>query len=279
MKFKEWLQNESAIELARQYAQLLRPIPQDPKHHPEGNVLAHTLLVRRSIPQAVRHLLQLKTIEPWSTILQDIDVVPDARQMKILKLATWLHDIGKIPATTITTDSGSRHWTEPGETGKIRSLRHEDPEYYQPEIDKLVGITPEKIKKTYDENKSLFDFLIQRHMDVSKGGFSKSFVAEYFKNGVLVPDEKIKLLLILIYSDKMGRKPQSEESIEKNDQALKTASEKSKTNAEKNKKQDFQTPEDMIKSLKMKNLPLNQILGAVKSKFPTEDIDLLKGLL
>jgi len=279
MKFKEWLQNESAIELARQYAQLLRPIPQDPKHHPEGNVLAHTLLVRRSIPQAVRHLLQLKTIEPWSTILEDIDVVPDARQMKILKLATWLHDIGKIPATTITTDSGSRHWTEPGETGKIRSLRHEDPEYYQPEIDKLVGITPEKIKKTYDENKSLFDFLIQRHMDVSKGGFSKSFVAEYFKNGVLVPDEKIKLLLILIYSDKMGRKPQSEESIEKNDQALKTASEKSKTNAEKNKKQDFQTPEDMIKSLKMKNLPLNQILGAVKSKFPTEDIDLLKGLL
>jgi len=168
MKFKEWLQNESAIELARQYAQLLRPIPQDPKHHPEGNVLAHTLLVRRSIPQAVRHLLQLKTIEPWSTILEDIDVVPDARQMKILKLATWLHDIGKIPATTITTDSGSRHWTEPGETGKIRSLRHEDPEYYQPEIDKLVGITPEKIKKTYDENKSLFDFLIQRHMDVSK---------------------------------------------------------------------------------------------------------------
>lgn len=279
MKFKEWLQNESAIELARQYAQLLRPIPQDPKHHPEGNVLAHTLLVRRSIPQAVRHLLQLKTIEPWSTILQDIDVVPDARQMKILKLATWLHDIGKIPATTITTDSGSRHWTEPGETGKIRSLRHEDPEYYQPEIDKLVGITPKEIKKTYDENKSLFDFLIQRHMDVSKGGFPKSFVAEYFKNGILVPDEKIKLLLILIYSDKMGRKPQSEESIEKNDQALKTASEKSKTNAEKNKKQDFQTPEDMIKSLKMKNLPLNQILGAVKSKFPTEDIDLLKGLL
>ena len=279
MKFKEWLQNESAIELARQYAQLLKPIPQDPKHHPEGDVLTHTLLVRRSIPQAIRHLLKLKTIEPWSTILQDIDVVPDARQMKILKLATWLHDIGKIPATTITTDSGSRHWTEPGETGKIRSLRHEDPEYYQPEIDKLVGITPEKIKKTYDENKSLFDFLIQRHMDVSKGGFSKSFVAEYFKNGVLVPDEKIKLLLILIYSDKMGRKPQSEESIEKNDQALKTASEKSKTNAEKNKKQDFQTPEDMIKSLKMKNLPLNQILGAVKSKFPTEDIDLLKGLL
>jgi len=75
-----------------------------------------------------------------------------------------------------------------------------------------------------------------------KGGFSKSFVAEYFKNGVLVPDEKIKLLLILIYSDKMGRKPQSEESIEKNDQALKTASEKSKTNAEKNKKQDYPNP-------------------------------------
>jgi len=278
MNFKQWLQNESAIELARQYAKLLKPIPQDPKHHPEGDVLAHTLLVRRSIPQAIRKLLQLKTEEPWSTILQNIDVVPDSKQMQILKLATWLHDIGKIPTTTITTDSGSRHWTEPGETGKIRSLRHEDPEYYQPEIDKLAGITPQEIKKTYDENKSLFDFLIQRHMDVSKGGFPKSFVAEYFKNGILVPDEKIKLLLILIYSDKMGRKPQSQESIEKNDQALIAASEKSKLNAEKNKKQDFQTPEDMIKSLKMKNLPLNQIINAVKSKFPSENIDLLKGL-
>jgi len=271
MKFKEWFQAESAKELARQYSQSLKPIPQDPKHHPEGDVLTHIKLVRKSIPQAISYLLQLKSKEPWSTILQDIDIVPDARQMEILKLSAWLHDIGKIPTTTITTDSGTRHWTEPGDAGKIRSLRHEDPQFYQPEIDKLADITPPEIRKTYEENRSLFDFLIQRHMDVSKGGFPKSFVAEYFKNGKLIPDEKIKLLLILIYSDKMGRNPQSQESIDKNDQALIAASEKSKINAEKNKQPKFGTPQEMIQSLKTKNLPISQISKAVKDKFNLSD--------
>ena len=50
MKFKEWFQTESAKELARQYSQSLKPIPQDPKHHPEGDVLTHIKLVRKSIP-------------------------------------------------------------------------------------------------------------------------------------------------------------------------------------------------------------------------------------
>ena len=197
MKFKEWFQTESAKELARQYSQSLKPIPQDPKHHPEGDVLTHIKLVRKSIPQAISYLLQLKTKEPWNTILQDIDIVPDARQMEILKLSAWLHDIGKIPTTTITTDSGTRHWTEPGDTGKIRSLRHEDPQFYQPEIDKLSNITPPKIKKTYEENKSLFDFLIQRHMDVSKGGFPNEFVAEYFSVGIVAVGVAISLVAML----------------------------------------------------------------------------------
>ena len=271
MEFKEWLVIEGSKELARQYAKSLKLIPQDPKHHPEGDVLTHIKLVRKSIPQAISYLLELKRKEPWSVILGDIDIVPDERQMEILKLAAWLHDIGKITATTITTDSGTRHWTEPGESGKIRSLKHEEPEFYQPEIDKFIGITPVKIKNLYEENRDLFDFLIQRHMDVSKGGFPKSFVAEYFKNGKLVPSEKIKMLLILIYSDKMGRKPQSQESISKNDEALVIASEKSKINTGKSQQQKFDNPETMLRSLKAKNIPMSQVYKAVRDKFNLSD--------
>lgn len=279
MNFKQWFQNESAKELARQYSQSLKPIPQDPKHHPEGDVLTHIKLVRRSIPDAEKYLVKLKTKEPWKTILQNIDPVTDDRQKQILKLAAWLHDIGKIPTTTITTDSGTRHWTEPGEIGKIRSLRHEDPRFYQPEIDKLFPLAPENIQDLYKNNKDLLDFLIERHMDVSKGGFPKHFIADHFENGKLIPSEKIKLLLILIYADKMGRNPQSQESIEKNDQALVAASEKNKINTQKNNKPKFDTPQDMIQSLKQKGISNNQIINAVKSKFPSEDIDvLLKGL-
>lgn len=69
----------------------------------------------------------------------------------------------------------------------------------------------------------------------------------------------------------MGRKPQSQESIDKNDQALIAASEKSKINAEKNKQPKFGNPQEMIQSLKTKNLPISQISKAVKDKFNLSD--------
>lgn len=274
--FKQWL-NESAKELAKAYSQSLKPIPQDPKHHPEGNVLTHIKLVRKAIPQAIEYVKQLKTKEPFSTILQDIDIEPSPDQLQLLKLATWLHDIGKIPTTKV---DNKRHWTEPGPEGKITSYRHEDQEFYQPEIDKLIDKTPEDIKKLYSDNKDTLDFLIQRHMDATKmskdnKGLPQKFI-DLFKDGKLIPTNNNKLLLLLIYSDKMGRKPQSQESIERNNQALITASQKSKEITDKTKNtQTLNNPKDMLQSLKDKKLPLDKIYNILKNKFglSSQEID------
>jgi hypothetical protein len=267
MNFKQWF-NENAKELAKAYSDALKDIPQDPTHHPEGNVLKHIKLVRKAIPDAINYLIQLKNKEPYKEILKNISIVPNEKQLNLLKLSAWLHDIGKIPTTTITAGSKIRHWKEPGEEGKIRSLRHEDKEFYQPEIEKLIGITPEKIKELYTSNIDLFDFLIQRHMDVSKGGFPKHFVAEFFDNGILKNEEKIKLLLILIYADKMGRTPRSEKSIQKNDEALVTASNKSKENFQKQQKQQkYSTPEEMRADLTLKQMSPEKIEKAIRNKF------------
>jgi hypothetical protein len=268
ISFKEWLQIETAKELAKAYSDALKDIPQDTTHHPEGNVLTHIKLVRKAIPDAINYLIQLKQTPPFNEILKNINIVPDEKQLNLLKLSAWLHDIGKIPTTTITADSGTRHWKEPGEEGKIRSLRHEDKEFYQQEIEKLIPLAPQKIKDLHQQNTDLLDFLIQRHMDVSKGGFPKHFVAEFFDNGILKNEEKIKLLLILIYADKMGRTPRSEKSIQKNDEALITASNKSKENFQKQqKKQQYSTPEEMRADLTLKKMSPEKIEKAIRNKF------------
>jgi cysteinyl-tRNA synthetase len=104
-------------------------------------------------------------------------------------------------------------------------------------------------------------------MDVSKGGFPKQFVAEQFQNGILKNSQKIKLLLILIYADKMGRKPRSEKAIQKNDEALITASNKSKEKTQQKPKKQYSSPDEMRKELLDKGMEPNRIDSIVKNTF------------
>jgi len=194
-------------------------------------------------------------------------------------MAAWLHDIGKVTATTIKTDADERHWSVAGPEGKIRSLRHEEPEHYGPEIEKLRQYVPNEIQEIYDKNKELFDFLIQRHMDVSKGGFPKFFVTDNFENGVLKNEEKIKLLLVLIYADKMGRSPYSHAAIEKNDKALAEASAKSIEKQSTKKKSFSGSPLELISTMRDKNVPDNIIAKNVKNKFGLSDEEVSRMML
>jgi hypothetical protein len=73
------------------------------------------------------------------------------------------------------------------------------------------------------QNQDLVNFLIEHHMDFTSGaGFSKGFVAKYFKNGVVENLPEMKLLLILMWADKMGRLPEDTiaKAIEKNSTSL-----------------------------------------------------------
>lgn len=259
MQFKLWLQNEGAKELAKNFKSILHGVPQSPKHHPEGDALVHTRLVRKSINQAINYINQLKTIEPFKTILQNINVNLVGADDQLIKLTAFLHDIGKKTATKIKDD-------------KITSYNHENPEHYQPQIDSLKKNAHPDLIKFYEDNKELIDFLIQRHMDVSKGGFPNQFIANYMNNGVFIPDRKLNLLMVILYADKMGRNPQSQESIDKNDKALIAAQEKSMKNTQKIQTQQKPvSPQNLIKDLKKKNISDDKIINIIKNKFNMTD--------
>jgi hypothetical protein len=213
MRFTLWLTlDEGRRELATAYRSSLQGVPQDPIHHPEGDVLnrrgdvrgqGHIQLVRKALPGAVSELNKLKITPPFSNILSDIDFTLNSEEVKILSMAAWLHDIGKATATKVDP-----------KTGKIHAIGHEDPEHYLPQLEKLKELAPPETVNLYIKNATLINFLIERHMDfVNKDGFPSSVLRAYFQNGKVKNTEEMKLLLILMWADKMGRRP--EETIAK----------------------------------------------------------------
>ncbi len=61
----------------------LKGVPQDEEFHPEGDVWTHTRAVRRSLDEAMRMTNVMLTEE----------------QRNLLRVAAWLHDVGKAHAT------------------------------------------------------------------------------------------------------------------------------------------------------------------------------------
>jgi len=281
MNFKDWILLEDSKSLAKAYVDLLKDVPQDPNHHPEGNALLHIQLVRKSVPKAIATLKSIKNREPFTHILSDInfDVTPLEKQ--ILYLAAWLHDIGKSTATTV----GGINFNYLRQMdimyqmdgGKIKSIGHDAPQHYMPQINRLKDLAPESTKDLYVKNKDLINFLIDHHMDLmNSDGFSSSFVREHFVDGKLINSQKIKLLLILMWSDKMGRTEETiPKSIRNNEERLIASSNRSveqKRKAEieqqKAKAKGFNSPEQMIDILTRRGLTPQQVQTAVQNKFP-----------
>ena len=124
MNFKQWLEMSSLRDI-------LKDVPQSPKHHPEGTVWAHVRLVRQALPiaEALFEEERRKGL-PFS------DYGPlTGHERKLLRVAAWLHDVGKVAATAWThPDDSKTPWQDlgnlPDDGGKWQSLRHEEPEYY-----------------------------------------------------------------------------------------------------------------------------------------------------
>ena len=134
MKFSTWAENRR--DLANAYKDIVGGVPQDPGHHPEGDVLAHIRLVRKAIPRAIAELDQLKQSHPQlSYVLKDIDFSLTPEESDVLALSAWLHDIGKESATEI----GGQSWRDPGASGRITAYGHQGPEHFLPQIEKLKG--------------------------------------------------------------------------------------------------------------------------------------------
>jgi len=290
MCFKEWILKEDQKSLAKAYADLLRNVPQDPKHHPEGDALTHIKLVRKSIQRAVRALSSLKSSPPFSEILQNVEFNVNEDELQILYIAAWLHDIGKATATTIGGVDYSflrqMDLSYQNDPSKIRAVGHDDVKHYGPLINSLGPIAPERTKSLYLKNKDTIDFIIDHHMSFRKGeGFSKAFVRQYFDNGKLINDQKVKLLLILMWADKMGRTPEAvQKAVKENESGLIDSAKKSieqKSNEEKTSARRLATtdPASMAKILTSKGLPPSQVVSAIKGKFPDIDDEALAAIL
>jgi len=266
--FTTWIFKEDFKGLAKAYRSSLEDVPQDPNHHPEGNVLSHIKLVRKAIPKATEALKELKNYPVFGDILENLDFIFTSEEMQILFMSAWLHDIGKSTATTI---DGIHYLLNP-KPGKIQAINHERPNHYAPQIEKLLGLAPNSISSFYNKNKDIIEFLIQRHMDFAQGGFGKKVLAEFFKDGKIINDRKFMMLLVLMWADKMGR---GVVDISKNNDKLQLAASRSKEIEAKivaQKKSKFSGDrEEFVNMLRKKGLSDKAIEKAVSQKFPHVD--------
>lgn len=265
MEFREWLLIEDMRGLAKAYSDALRDVPESPEHHPEGTTLKHVKLVRRAVASAADELRRLKGDPEVGEILADIDFSLSEREVKVLNLAAWLHDIGKTTATTI---GGVPFRDHPGGDGKIQAIGHETPGHYAPQIERLRAVAPKSMADLYDENRDLVNFLIERHMDFAHGGFPNRIIADFFDNGRVRNDQRMKLLLVLMWADKLGRAKAP--NLEKSVARLKEASEKSRRAHAKPERQSkpFAGGEDDFRAmLQSRGLPPEAVEAAVRAKF------------
>jgi len=286
MSFKDWVLEEDQKSLARNYTDLLRNVPQDPTHHPEGDALTHIRLVRKAIPEAINKLSFLKSTPQFSEILGDIDFRVSSEELQILYIAAWLHDIGKSSATTVGGMNYSflrqMDLSYQNDPSKIKAIGHDKSSHYAPLIKGLEPVAPEETKSLYLRNKETIDFIIDYHMSFRKGeGFSGSFIKRYFNNGKVVNDQKVKLLLIIMWADKMGRTPDaSKRASLENEESLLDSSKKSLKQSLEQKSKDkkaldrrasISDPASMVGLLRSKGLQNDQIMASVRRKFPDLD--------
>jgi hypothetical protein len=266
MNFGEWMMTEGMRDVAKAYSDALRDVPENPEHHPEGTTLKHVKLVRRAITVAAQELQNLKSTPVFSDILSDLDFRLAADDRQVLVMAAWLHDIGKTTATTI----GGVPFRDAGEqTGKIQAIGHEKPEHYGPQVEKMLAVAPESTRRFYESNRDLINFLVERHMDFAHGGFPNRVISDFFVDGRLKDDRRMRLLLVLMWADKMGRAKTAD--LAKNIDKLRLASEKSRDIARRSQrtaKGAFDGGADEFRNmLKAKGLPDSAIEAAVRSKF------------
>lgn len=265
MEFRDFMINEYARKLAKAYMDILRDVPQSPEHHPEGAVLNHVRLVRKAISAAIQELKDLKSDLVLGEVLANLDFNMTAEDIKILNTAAWLHDIGKMTSTTI---DGVHFGSAPNKDGKIQAIGHETPAHYRPQIERLSQLAPKELVDFYETHRDIIDFLIERHMDFAHGGFGKGVISGFFDNGRIKDDRRIKLLLVLMWADKMGRGKVAD--LSDNILKLRAAAEKSKVNhakAEKRTKPFQGNEEDFRAMLRQRGLSERDIDAAVTSKF------------
>lgn len=184
MRFAVWLAENSLSAQLR--------VPQNPHHHPEGNVKRHTFMVRASMDSAVQLLQQKQQQDPEGP-LANLDLSFGPQDRNVLRLAAWLHDIGK----SVTTDPE-----------KLTAYGHEDPENFEKAMKNLGPWWHDLYNRSPEEDRQDLWFAIKHHMslDGSKGFENRALKIELMdSDGRYRNERRVKVLLALLLMDRMGR--------------------------------------------------------------------------
>lgn len=258
LDFYNWLNESSLRDILN--------VPQNPKHHPEGKVSTHTFMVRKSIEKAVNSLQEKKFLEPYGP-LQNISFNLNDSDLKLLKLASWLHDIGKGASYSYNADKG------------ITAHGHDNPEVYEKSMEKLGPVWKKMYQEGNPQDIEDLKFLISNHMKNQSKKLGRKLID---KDGKYINDRRVKLLLILWSMDSIGRggeptfnRQQRIDFVNNNtlgsDNILNKIYDLSKNsipkvNVQPKTKLDT-TPPEMANVLKNKGLPYNTIKNALQNKF------------
>lgn len=190
ISFKTWL--ETSLR------DIIKPVPQSPTHHAEGDVWVHTLMVRKQLTAAVTYFQELASDK--SSVFGNYDPRLTPEEINILRIGAWMHDIGKASATTI----GGKPWKDGG-TGAIQAIGHEDPEHFEPMMSQLGEPWQSMYQKASSQDKEDLWFIIKHHMSL-KDRFGKNILNQLMDDtGKFKNERRVKLLLILILMDQSGR--------------------------------------------------------------------------
>lgn len=182
--FNEWLTESSLRQQLK--------VPQNPKHHSEGGVDRHTMMVRSALEPAIKILQEKQKNDPNGS-LSNLDLSFTSEDVNILRLAGLLHDIGK------------------GDTldpVKLSAHGHEDPANFEKAMQRLGPTWYQMYNQANPADKDDLWWVIKYHMSLKdKEGFqNKSLKKEILDDqGKYKPDRKIKLLLVFLLMDRMGR--------------------------------------------------------------------------
>ena len=182
--FKDWIVESSL----RQQLKVL----QNPKHHPEGSVDRHTMMVRSTLYESIKIIQDEQKKDPAGP-LSNLNLNFTSSDINVLRLASLLHDIGK--GETLNPETLSAHG-------------HEDPENFEKAMKRLSPIWHKMYHKADTGDKEDLWWIIKYHMSLKddQGFQNKSLKKEILDSeGKYKQDRKIKLLLVFLLMDRMGR--------------------------------------------------------------------------